>query len=168
VANAEAVLICWKLEWLMVCVYLFPSALAAIARCKLSRNKQASVISDAHKECCIFEYLYRDASNYKAWGELLLSGMPSQNDIVALRARLESDTYFVAEQVGIPALCQELWEFGGPNCDDHALHEFVTIRAASEDERKSLRLFGNWSSFRKTFEAVTMWDYSLSPNFDLD
>ena len=67
--------------------------------------------SDVPKECCVFEYLYRDASNYKAWGELLLSGMTSQNEIVALRTRLESDTYFVAEQVGLPALYQELWEF---------------------------------------------------------
>ena len=46
---------------------------------------------------CIFEYLYRDASNYKAWGELLLSNIPSQSDISALKACLESDVYFVAE-----------------------------------------------------------------------
>ena len=24
---------------------------------------------------CVFEYLYRDAGNYKAWGELLLEGV---------------------------------------------------------------------------------------------
>ena len=23
---------------------------------------------------CVFEYIYRDAGNYKAWGELLLEG----------------------------------------------------------------------------------------------
>ncbi len=119
--------------------------------------------------CCVFEYLYRDASNYKAWGEILLSGTPSQNDIEVLLASLESGEYFVAEQVGIPALYQELWELSdGPNSDDHALHEFVALRVASEDERKSLRLFGDLSSLLKTFQAVTTWDYSLSPNFDLD
>jgi hypothetical protein len=37
---------------------------------------------------CIFEYLYRDASNYKAWGEVLLSGAPTENEIAALRASL--------------------------------------------------------------------------------
>lgn len=131
-------------------------------------EKQAGTPSDPPRGCCVFEYLYRDASNYKAWGEILLSGVPSQNDIAALRACLESDIYFVAEQVSIPALYQELWEFGGPNCDDHALHEFVALRAASEDERKSLPLFGALSSLLKTFQAVTTWDYSLSPNFDID
>jgi len=132
-------------------------------------EKQAGIPSDAPKECCIFEYIYRDASNYKAWGEILLSGVPSQNDIAALRARLESDEYFVAEQVGIPALYKELWDLsGGPNSDDHALHEFVALRVASEDEKKSLRLFEDLSSLIKTFEAVTAWDYSLSLNFDID
>jgi hypothetical protein len=135
----------------------------------LRTEKQAGMPSDAPKECCVFEYIYRDASNYKAWGEILLSGVPSQNDIAALRARLESGEYFVAEQVGIPALYKELWDLsGGPNSDDHALHEFVALRVASEDEKKSLRLFGDLSSLIKTFEAVTAWDYSLSPNFDID
>lgn len=132
-------------------------------------DMQAEVSSDASKECCVFEYLYRDASNYKAWGTILLSGVPSQNDIAALRACLESDEYFVAEQIGIPAVYKELWDLsGGPNSDDHALHEFVALREATEDERKSLPLIGDLSSLLKTFQAVTTWDYSLSPNFDID
>lgn len=93
-------------------------------------KKQRGAISPASKEHCVFEYQYRDASNYKAWGEMLLSGVPSQNDIATLRARLESDVHFVAEQVGIPALYQQLWDFGGPNCDDHALHEFVALQTS--------------------------------------
>lgn len=130
---------------------------------------QVEIPSEAFQGYCVFEYLYRDASNYKAWGEIFLSGVPSQNDIVALRACLESGEYFVAEQVGIPALYRELWELsGGPNCDDHALHEFVTLRAVSEYKRKSLQLFGDLSSLLKTFQAVTTWDCSLSPNFDID
>ena len=130
---------------------------------------QARIPSNAPKGCCIFEYLYRDASNYKAWGEILLSGVPSQNDMVALRTCLESSEYFVAEQVGIPAVYKELWDLsGGPTSDDHALHEFVALRAASEDERNSLPLFGELSSLLKTFQAVTKWDYSRSPNFKVD
>lgn len=132
-------------------------------------EKQAGIPSNAPKECCVFEYLYRDTSNYKAWGEILLSGVPSQNDIVALRTCLESNEYFVAEQVDIPAVYKELWDLsGGPTSDDHALHEFVALRAASEDEIKSLPLFGELSSLLKTFQAVTTWDYSLSPNFKVD
>lgn len=131
-------------------------------------EKQTRISSNAPNECCVFEYLYRDASNYKAWGKILLSGVPSQSDIAALRACLESDVYFVAEQVGIPAVYKELWDLsGGRTSDDHALHEFVALRAASdEDERKSLPLFGELSSLLKTFQAVSKWDYSLSSNYD--
>lgn len=132
-------------------------------------EKQLKKKHESPKEYCVFEYLYRDASNYKAWGEILLTGTPSQNDMASLRARLESGEYFVAEQVGIPAVYQELWELsGGPNSDDHALREFVNLRVASEDDIKSLSLFGDLSSLLKAFQAVTKWDYSLSPNFDID
>lgn len=135
----------------------------------MSKNKQAVVSSDSPKECCVFEYLYRDASNYKASGAILLSGVPSQSDISALRARLDSGEYFVAEQVGIPAVYKELWDLsGGPTSDDHALHEFVALRVATDDEKKSLQLFGDLSSLLNTFQAVTAWDYSRSPNFDID
>lgn len=116
---------------------------------------------------CIFEYLYRDASNYKAWGELLLSNIPSQSDISALKACLESDVYFVAEQVGIPAIYKELWDLsGGRTSDDHALHEFVAFRVATANERKNFPLFGELSSLLMAFQSVSKWDYSLSPNFD--
>ncbi len=130
-------------------------------------KKQAVIPSDALKECCVFEYLYRDASNYKAWGRLLLSGIPSQSEIETLRACLESNVYFVAEQVGIPAVYKELWDLsGGRTSDDHALHEFVALRIASVKEGKSLPLFGALSSLLMMFQAVSKWDYSLSPNFD--
>jgi len=129
----------------------------------LSKSKQTVM----PKECCVFEYLYRDAANYKAWGEILLSGVPSQDDIAVLRACLESGEYFVAEQVGIPPVYKELWDLSdGPTSDDHALHEFVALRAASKNERKSLPLFGELSSLLGTFQTITKWNYSLSPNFD--
>ena len=116
---------------------------------------------------CVLEYLYRDAANYKAWGSLLLSGFPSQENIAALRACMESGEYFVAEQVGIPPLYDELWKLSdGPTSDDHALHEFVALRAPSEDEINSLPLFGKLQSLLTVFQAVTKWDYSLSSNFE--
>lgn len=132
-------------------------------------EKQAGIRSDPPNEYCVFEYLYRDASNYKVWGEVLLSGVPSQDDIAALRARLESGEYFVAEQVGIPALCKELWDLsGGPASDDHALHELVNLRQASAEEAATLQLFGSLSILLEAFQAVSVWDYSFSPNFAVD
>ncbi len=117
--------------------------------------------------CCVFEYMYRDGSNYKAWGSVLLSGEPTDEDVTALKECLESGEYFVAEQVGVPPVYGELWDLsGGPTSDDHAPHEFVALRAATEDERESMLLFGELSHLLKAFQAVTKWDYSLSPNFE--
>jgi hypothetical protein len=116
---------------------------------------------------CVFDYMYRDGSNYKAWGSLLLSGEPTQENISALKECLESSEYFVAEQVGVPPVYKELWDLsGGPTSDDHALHEFVALRAATDEERESMPLFGELSHLLKNFQAVTKWDYSLSPNFE--
>ncbi len=135
----------------------------------MSKNKQTTTLETVPQECCVLEYLYRDASNYKASGAILLTGYPTQGEIAALRACLESDEYFVVEQVGIPAVYKELWELsGGPTDDDHALHEFGEIRVASVEERNALPLFCSFSNLLATFQTVKVWDYSLSPNSDID
>ena len=122
-------------------------------------------MAEPSKECCIFEYLYRDASNYKAWGKILLSGATTDNEITTLRGCLESGEYFVAEQVGIPAVYEELWKLsGGPTEDDHALHEFVGMWEATEEEIASMPLFGTWRELLLTFKSVVAWDYALSPS----
>lgn len=122
---------------------------------------------DSDVSYCIFEYMYRDGSNYKAWGAILLSGKPTHEYINALKICLESEEYFVAEQVGIPPVYKELWDLSeGPTDDDHALHEFVTLREATNEERTSMQLFGELSHLVTTFQAVTKWDYSMSPNFE--
>jgi hypothetical protein len=120
------------------------------------------------KSYCVFDYLYRDAANYKAWGSLLLSGVPSQEDIAALRECMESGEYFVAEQIGIPPLYGELWALSdGPTEDDHALHEFVELRSANQEDTETLPLFGELAKLLNTFQAVSRWDYSLSPNCNI-
>lgn len=135
----------------------------------MTRTKKLIETADgAPKGYCVFEYLYRDGSNYKAWGEILLSGTTSQNDIEALRACLESGEYFVAEQVGIPPLYEELWVLSdGPTEDDHALHEFVGLRSAKQEDTEILPVFGELTKLLKAFQAVSRWDYSLSPNCDI-
>lgn len=89
--------------------------------------------------------------------------------MATLRACLESGEYFVAEQVGVPAVYKELWDLsGGPTSDDHALHEFVNLRQATTEDTATLPLFGNLSNLLEAFQTVTAWDYSLSPNFTVD
>jgi hypothetical protein len=120
------------------------------------------------KTYCVFDYMYRDAANYKVWRSLLLSGFPSQEDIAALRASMESGEYFVAEQVGIPPLYDELWALSdGPTEDDHALHEFVELRSAKQEDTETLLVFGELTELLQKFQAVSRWDYSLSPNCDM-
>jgi hypothetical protein len=64
-------------------------------------------------------YLYRDASNYKFWGEFCVLGELSLDD---LRPYLHDREWFVPEKVGIPSLVPEC-----RNEDDHVLHEFISI-----------------------------------------
>lgn len=114
----------------------------------------------------IFEYLYRDASNYKAWGKLLLSGTASENDVTTLQQYLDSKEFFIAEQVGIPALYKELWDLSdGPTNDDHAFHSFYELRPATDEEIATLPLWGELSLLLKSFHRVhNQWSCALSPN----
>lgn len=114
----------------------------------------------------IFEYLYRDSSNYKVWGKLRLVGIASPKIEADLRACLESEELFVAEQVGVPVLYGELWSLSnGPTSDDHAYHEFVLLRPSTADEDLSIPISGSLSILLETFQkAQQCWNCSLSAN----
>lgn len=114
----------------------------------------------------VFEYLYRDAGNYKAWGSVLLLGTASPDDVDTLRACLESGEFFVAEQVGIPVVYQELWALSdGPNRDDHAYHQFSGLRPATNEEMSTIEPWGRLPDLLKAFCEVNKdWDCALSPH----
>ena len=61
----------------------------------------------------VFEYLYRDAGNYKVFGDIWLTGALSDQERVALVDSLESGEFFVAEQIGVPPLYEELFRESG-------------------------------------------------------
>lgn len=129
-----------------------------------ARAERRKQIMRSH--CSVFEYLYRDASNFKAWGRILLLGTASPDDAQILRRGLDFAEYFVAEQVGIPVLYQELWAFsGGPNIDDHAYHEFFNLRPATKEEKATMEPWGKLSDLLKAFREVGKgWDCTLSPH----
>ena len=112
-----------------------------------------------------FEYLYRDAGNFKSRGGVLLYGEPSESDRAAFDACLELEGLFVAEQVGLPALYEPLWALSnGPTENDHAYHEFVEFRPASQDEVFGMISWGKVSDLIARFqEAKWCWDCALSP-----
>lgn len=120
-------------------------------------------MNDQH---CLFEYLYRDAGNYKVWGSILLRGFVTPGDVAALRASLDSGDWFVAEQVDVPPLYKALWELsGGPTEEDHAFHEFHDLRSATPAEATELVPWGHVNELLHAFQRVShKWNCSLSPN----
>ena len=60
-------------------------------------------------------YCYRDASNYKFWGEFVVEGQLNRSQ---LEPYLFDGGWFVPEKVGLKHLLTEAWSE-----DDHLLHE---------------------------------------------
>ena len=115
----------------------------------------------------IFEYLYRDASNYKVWGTLLLEGVANESDRQVLASKFESSEFFIAEQLGIPALYADLWEFSnGPTEDDHVWHTFHALRAVAPDDTNA-EVFGSVADLVVKIKSVKEWDLELSPHWDV-
>ena len=113
----------------------------------------------------VFEYLYRDENNFKAFGQLLLSGNISEEYIAELSSYLDCGEYFVAEQVNIPTLYSPLWEYSnGPTPADHAFHEFSLLRAAVKEEIAATPLWGEASHMLEAFRIAGQksWDCRLS------
>ena len=115
---------------------------------------------------CIFEYRYRDASNWKTYGELLLTGNFSEQAESEIRRVLGDDGMLVAEQVGIPPLQQRhLVTHRETDEDlDHAFHEFVSLQPATKAHLSQLQLDGSLSDLTERLRAsATNWNVALSP-----
>ncbi len=80
-----------------------------------------------------FDYLYRDASNHKGYGSVLLWGEATSENEAAIRALLIDGIYFEAERVGVPTLYHLVRGDAGPDEEeDHGWHEFVGLEPARE------------------------------------
>lgn len=98
-----------------------------------------------------FNYLYRDASNYKKWGSVIFSGAPDDLEAfeTEFRAFLDDGDFFIASQVDVPEVF--LYAAGGfaLNEDDHCFHEFdsfeLTDKEPTDEQDRSIMDF---------FEAV--------------
>lgn len=114
-----------------------------------------------------FDYMYRDAGNFKALGTVILGEELEEADQGLIRERLSSGEFFIAEQVGVPPLYRELYKWsGGPTRDDHCWHEFVGFRALSKGEQAMEQVGAR--EFVARFAAVKNWNEGLSPHFWLD
>lgn len=116
----------------------------------------------------VFEYLYRDAGNFKAYGAVLLEGVLSTAEVGSLRSHFESGEYFIAEQIGVPTLYQQLWDECGcePSDEmDHVWHEFDTIRPATPEDMASMPRWGGAADLKNQIVGIQQWDESLSGNW---
>ncbi|MFN3933369.1 MAG: hypothetical protein ACK4KX_01880 [Parvibaculum sp.] len=103
----------------------------------------------------VFNYLYRDASNYKAWGAVLLEDdMPGRRS-EELGSSL-SGVNFVARQLGVRDLRADLWKWSGglPNEDDHEWHEICGISAATDEDSQTYPVAGFLSAFLNRLERA--------------
>ena len=115
----------------------------------------------------VFDYLYRDADNYKAFGSIWLAGTLTGAERDELVACLDDGKFFVAEQVGVPTFYAVLFEHGGgPTEGDHAWHTFEGLRDFAE-LAAGAEVCGTASALFAAFRAAKGdWLPDLSPNFD--
>ena len=85
-----------------------------------------------------FNYLYRDGSNYKSWGEVVFTN-PEQLALFEIEARLINaflpDKLFIAGQISIPE--KFLFLSGKFTKYDHCYHEFDCVEVCKEDSTDS-------------------------------
>jgi hypothetical protein len=77
-------------------------------------------------------YLYRDAGNYKTWGEVVFSN-PIGLTPIEVTCKLEQvspDGLFIADQVRLPELLPYLT--GNLSPDDHCFHEFDRVEVTAD------------------------------------
>jgi hypothetical protein len=114
-----------------------------------------------------FDYMYRDAGNFKAFGTIILEGQLGAADRALVRSQLSDGEFFIAEQIGVPPLYDDLYRWsGGVIESDHCWHEFMGFREIAECPE----CYPNWTTaeFVSRFAAVTDWNESLSPHFAIN
>lgn len=117
----------------------------------------------------LFEYLYRDAGNFKSFGSVALKGAVTAADEQRLRKRLDGSEFFIAEQIGVPPLYEALYKWSdGPIETDHCWHEFIGFKVVPPAEvPPDAFLWGKAEDFVTRMESVAEWDGSLSPHFTI-
>lgn len=106
-----------------------------------------------------FNYLYRDGSNYKSWGEVIFLNPEDLaiNDIEAkLLTAFLPDKQFIASLIAIPE--KFLFANGQFTKYDHCYHEFDCVEICQENPTDNLER--SITDFLKNVELVSKqgWD----------
>ena len=100
-----------------------------------------------------FEYLYRDAGNFKSWGELVFSN-PHNINVNLLKTMVENvlidQAYFVAFKADVPDLYFKEYN----DQLDHSWHEFHAV--AQTEEATNDPLGRNVEEFIKSLQFAKL------------
>ena len=104
----------------------------------------------------VFVYRYCDAENIELDGLLLVAGdCDEQLHVEAIGECCDSNRQFIPEQVGVPAL------YGAGHAtsdrsmaDSEKFHKFVGLRTATDDEAKTLPLWGRINELVWKFREI--------------
>jgi hypothetical protein len=118
----------------------------------------------------LFEYLYRDAGNFKAYGSVAFQGALSEEGLQRVSRLLDGDGMFIAEQLGVPPLYEHLYVWSnGSTRSDHCWHEFLRIRVIEDREvPPKAKHSGSAEQFLKRLAGVKRWEEERSPHFSAD
>lgn len=94
-------------------------------------------------------YRYRDASNYKAYNEVIVEGVVTLKQIQPF---LHDGEFFIPDAVGLRELQSELTSF--PSVDDHVWHEIDVIEATDEESN----YIDSAEDLLKKFSDVGEWN----------
>lgn len=102
----------------------------------------------------VVPYQYRDAANYKAGGEIILTGLLSEADLGIIRSKLDSGEYFIPHDLGlgIAELQDTLESF--PSEDDHVYHELLLEESEVVSELPEGKVAIPAQSFVDAFKAL--------------
>ncbi len=111
-----------------------------------------------------FNYLYRDAGNFKVHGSILLSGKLTNEQQAEIVMKLESEEFFIAEQVGLRPLYDALYEFsGGMTREDHVWHSFDGFEQVLNDSQiDDAEFWGTAAELLRRFRNVASWSLRRS------
>lgn len=80
-----------------------------------------------------FNYVYRDAGNYKNWAEIVFDNpdeLTCQVVMKIFRDAFSPDGLFIANQIRVPDAF--LYTRGDANSDDHCFHEFDSVDSTAK------------------------------------
>lgn len=94
-----------------------------------------------------FSYMYRDASNYKEFNEVVFKGEITDKERNIINSSI--DEGFIPSQVGLEDLLSRM--VGFPSGDDHVWHEICDITLTKDEATTPI------SDFVKQFDGI-YWD----------